>query len=174
MKNRGRRIFAPASTKPAKTKFEEFGPGKKGLLICKKCGVFYYKKSWHHGAEKFIARRESKDLPIKFVLCPADQMIKNGVFEGKLVIEEVPAKFKTNLVNLIKAFSKRAFERDPEDRLIAIKEEKNKLVATFTENELAAKLAQKIKEVFKKVIVKINYSKEPSDVNLTKVVFLKK
>ena len=87
---------------------------------------------------------------MKFSLCPACEMIKNRQFEGEIIIKNIPVKIKSDLINLAKTFSKRAFERDPMDRLIDIKETKDGLRITTTENQLAVKLAKKSKKLSKK------------------------
>ena len=100
-------------------------------------------------------------------------MIKDKEFEGQLTISGLPPDLKTDLIQLIKNFCQRAFERDPMDRLIGIKTESDGLTITTTENQLAVKLAKKIKEVFNKykVQIKISYSPEPSDVAYIKINF---
>ena len=150
---------------------EEFGGGKKGLIICENCKVFYYKKSWHHDADAFIAKREDKDLPVNFTACPACKIIASHQYEGKILIKNIPEKVKFELLGLIKGFCERAYSRDPLDRLIEIKDGGADLVVTLTENELTNKLTNKIKETFKKVKKKIVFSSEPSDVALAVIEF---
>ncbi len=152
-----------------RTETHEFSKGKSGLVICEKCDVVYYKKSWHRNLRNHKDLKEN--LAVKFSLCPACEMIKNRQFEGEIIIKNIPIKIKSDLINLAKAFSKRAFERDPMDRLIEIKETKDGLKMTTTENQLAVKLAKKIKETFKKAELKIAYSPEPSDVVYIKLTF---
>lgn len=152
---------------------EEFS-AKKGLVICEKCNIFYYKKSWHHSADKFIAEREDKDLPLNFILCPACRMIKNKQYEGKIVIQNAPEKLKEELINLIKGYCRRAYLKDPLDRLIDIKKEDKNIIVTVTENELANKLGKKIKGTFNKLNVKTSFIKEPGDTALVRIEFLGK
>ncbi len=140
---------------------EEFG-AKKGLVLCKKCTSAYFKKSWHHDLEGL--KNFNKDLPIHFTICPACQMIVNRQYEGRVVIKNVPDKFADELDGLIRNFCHRAFERDPLDRLIEIKKKGDVWEATTTENQLAKKLAKKIKEVFDRVIITTRFSGAPSDV----------
>ncbi len=154
-----------------------------GLVICEKCDAVYYKKSWHHNLRNYKDLKEN--LSVKFSFCPACKMIKNRQFEGEIIIKNIPAKIKNDLINLAKTFSKRAFERDPMDRLIKIEEIRvNPLLKnedprqsastiriTTTENQLAVKLAKKIKETFKKAELKIAYSPEPSDAVYVRLVF---
>ena len=158
----------------AKSRHEvaEFGAGKKDLLVCSKCGAYYFKKSWHHGFDVFLAKKENRNIPVKKMLCPADQMIKMGVWEGEVIIENIPSNDKNELVALIKNFCQRGFERDPLDRLISITEGKGSIVARITENQLAQKLGKKIKEVFKKVSMKILHSKEPNDLTEVRIKFI--
>jgi len=145
-----------------RTKKHKISKGKSGLVVCERCDAVYYKKSWHRDLRNYKNLKEN--LPISFSLCPACEMIKNRQFEGEIIIKNVPIKIKDGLINLVKTFSKRAFERDPMDRLIAVKETKEGIRITLTENQLAVKLAKKIKQTFKKVEMKISYFPAPSDV----------
>ncbi len=153
----------------SRTQKQEFGKAQKPILICKICDIVYYKKSWHHpepGQSTIQGRQRLtlKTYALKPVLCPACQMIKNKQFEGKLIVKNIPVKFVKEITNLIQSFSQRAFERDPLDRLIKIQQTTNRLIATFTENQLAVKLAKKIKAAFNKVKMEIKYSSSPSDI----------
>jgi hypothetical protein len=145
---------------------EEFGGGKKGLILCKVCTNAYFKKSWRHDLQGIKDFR--KDLPIHFTVCPACKMIADGQYEGRIVIKNIPEKFFDELDGLIRNFCHRSFERDPLDRLIGIRKLGNGKLgntweATTTENQLANKLAKKIKEVFDKVKITTRFSKAPSD-----------
>ncbi len=146
----------------------EFGLGKAGLLLCENCKAVYYKKRWHKDIES-LNRSEAENLSksdsqIKVALCPACTMVKNGQFEGRILLESVPVEKGVELEGLIRGFSRRGEERDPMDRLINIKKEGNKWEVTVTENQLANKLADKIKETFHTVKKETRFSPEPSDV----------
>ncbi len=147
---------------------EEFGPGKKGLILCSECRAAYYKKSWHHNTARFEGK---ENMPVKFMLCPADQMIKNKQYEGKVVVKNLPKNFEKEMINLIKSTADLGYRKDPMDRLISVNYEGKDLVALTTENELAVKIAKKIKDAHAKAKVKISYSAEPSDVALAIVEF---
>ena len=152
----------------------EIPKGKAGIVFCGPlpggCGAVYYKKSWHHNLRNY--KSFSKDLPVSFVFCPACEMIKNNQFEGRIIIENIPVKNLEELRHLIEGFCHRAYLRDPLDRLIKIKNLKADILeVTTTENQLAAKLAKKIKEVFKKTTEKISYSASPGDTIYIKMKF---
>lgn len=153
---------------------DEFGPGKKGIIICPECGCAYFKKSWHHDFKGLPDVKEGKDIPVKFKLCPADQMIKNHQFEGEVRIKNIPQKYRADLEKLIAAFGKRAYNRDPMDRIINIKKSGANWIVTTTENQLANKLAKKISQTFKKSKVKTSFIQEPGDVARSVVEFGKK
>jgi hypothetical protein len=156
---------------PQNIEKEKFSLGEKGVVVCPVCHSLYYKKSWHH-AKRSLEDAQRSHRP-KEALCPACQMIKDKEFEGQLTINGFPPGLKTDLIQLIKNFGQRAFERDPLDRLIDIKTDAGRLVVTTTENQLAVKLAKKIKEVFSKykIQLKISYSPEPSDTAYIKINF---
>lgn len=150
---------------------EEFGPGKKGLIICPDCKSVYYKKHWHHSIEKLNnsevkgISKAPKKLPMRFALCPACKMIKNKQFEGQIILKNIPSNLANEVEGLINGFGDRAYKRDPMDRVISIKKKAKSWEVTTTENELANKLANKIKNSFNRVkIIKDNFGPEPSDV----------
>lgn len=146
----------------ARNEEEEFGGGKKGLVICKKCSNAYFKKSWRHDLEG--VKEINKDLPIHFVLCPACQMIENRQYEGRITMKNVPEKIADELDKMIRHSADQAYGVDPLDRLIDIKKSGNVWVVTTTENELANKLGKKIKQTFRAKKVETRFAPEPSDV----------
>ncbi len=154
-------------TKPGR-EMEEFGSGKKGLTLCSACKAAYFDKAWHHSEVNF---KGGEDAPVKFMLCPADEMIKNKQYEGKIVVKNMSKETDLEVENLVKNVARLAFEKDPMHRLISVKKEKEDLVVLVTENELAASIAKKIGDAHKKAKVKISYSPEPSDVCLATVEF---
>lgn len=145
---RGRAVWNPSQRGPKPIKEEsETGPGRKEFFFCSGCGIVYYHKFWHHALEDW--KHLSGDERVKFVLCPACRMIKDKKFEGELAVFGIGSrKLKEEIKKVLKNSGQLAFRRDPLDRIIEIKEEKNQLVVRTTENQLAVKLAKKIKLTF--------------------------
>ena len=163
----------PSHFPKSKKEESEFGPGKKDILICRHCNAVYWYKSWHHKLEDYPELKEGKD--VRFSICPACAMIKDKRFEGEIILENVPKKIKEEIKKLAKNFGKRAFERDPMDRIISIEDttEENVRILT-TENQLAQRLSEKIKETFSPSS-KLSISHSNKDRILrTKIVFEKK
>ncbi len=163
-----------------RTEKHELSKGKPGLIFCGDCNAVYYKKSWHRNLRNY--KNLSENSPIKFSLCLACKMIKDRQFEGEIIINNIPANIEGSLIHLIEAFGRRAEQKDNQHRVISINLIRNKisngagknkmgLVVTTTENQLAVKLAKKIKDVFKKIDMKISYSPSPSDVAYVKLSF---
>ncbi len=125
----------------------EFKKGSHEYIICPECSSVYYQKSWHHALEGDKHFTENKH--VKFVVCPADKMIKTKQFEGQIILENVPEILRGDLFNLIENMGERAFRRDPMDRVISIKDGKNALEVLTTENQLAVRIAKKIRDSFK-------------------------
>ncbi|GAI19475.1 unnamed protein product [marine sediment metagenome] len=122
--------------------------------------------------------KETKN--IKFVICPACQMIKDKKYEGEIILEAVPENFKKDIKTLAENYGKRAIVADPMDRIISIKERRVKRVTAArkrgatsreefkglmdiriltTENQLAKRLAKKINEIYGgKLAVSISHS----------------
>lgn len=153
----------------------EFGPGKKGLIICKDCGAVYFKKHWHHSLSRLNNPEASglakNNAAVAFAKCPACTMIANKQYEGRIVVKNVPEKSKTALEELVRGYGNRAYDRDPMDRLIAVTMEGNTLTVTATENQLVNKLARKIKDEFHNVKLKHAFAGEPSVVEEVNIEF---
>ncbi len=151
---------------------QEFRRGKKGIVMCPDCGAAYYEKSWHHSLLKI--KSVKKDTPVDFALCPACKMIKFNMFEGEITIVGVPARLRQELINLIENYCERAYSRDPMDRLIGIRREKDNLVVRVTENQLANKLGKKVKNLFNNLKVRTKYIAAPGDTGRVRIEFLGK
>lgn len=153
---------------PPKAEEEEFGKGKKGIIICPQCDARYFKKSWHHTFRGF--KSFEKDVPIKFKLCPADEMIKRRQYEGRIVIKNIPTKIAGDLERMIRGLAETAYKADPMDRLITLKKNGGSWEVTFTENQMARKIARRIEGSYHtKAVTK--FAGEPSDVVQITVMF---
>lgn len=160
-------------TSPRRPK-EMFGGAKKGVVICETCNIFYYKKGWHHDADKFISVRANKDIPVSFATCPACALIKSRQFKGQITVKNVPSAQKTDLLNLVKGYCERAFDRDPLERLISVSAAGSSVTVKTTNNQLAQRLGKKIKDAFNKVKLTTAYLREPGDVANVTIEFLAK
>ena len=154
---------------PRKTKEAH---AKKGLVICESCDIYNFKKGWHHDADSFVSKRESKDIPVSFALCPACAMINGKRYGGKVMVKNIPPAQKKDLMNMVKGYCDRAFSQDPLDRLIGVVQDGNSLVITVTKNQHAQRLAKKIKDAFNKVKVSNLNMREQGDVANITVEFL--
>ena len=106
-----------------------------------------------------------KDVPVKFALCPACEMIKNHQYEGRITIKNLPVGSERSLRELAEGFGRRAHDQDPMHRLISIKKLDNgNWEIKTTENEMANKLAHKIKTSFSHVKSRTHFAGDPSDV----------
>lgn len=159
--------FKPNQPKSQRPK-DEYGSGKKGLILCSNCKAVYYKKRWHADLESLnkaeVTNLSKSDAPIHSMLCPACQMIANHQYEGRVQIKNIPAVVEGELLGLINNFCVSAYERDPMHRLIAIKKTGSDFEVTVTENQMANRLVHKIGEVFKKVKSGVHFAPSPSQV----------
>lgn len=166
---------SPPVPKLSKHAESEFGPGKKGLIICNDCGAVYFKKHWHHSLER-LNNPEANSLAkqrtaVSFDRCPACTMIKNKQYEGRVTVVGCPARKRAELLSVIENFGTYWNEKDVLHRIVETKTEGGNIVVTTTENQLAAKLGRKIKDVFPGVTTRVAYRGEPSDVCDVKVEF---
>lgn len=150
---------------------DEYGKARKGIVVCKRCRNIFFKKEWHRPDRTIIREAVRAGKEIHFALCPACAMIEQHLFEGELLIENAPPRYEPELIHVVHAFSKRAEFRDPQDRIIDMKKERGRYRITTTENQLAVKLAKKIKSVFRNLDLHISYSEEPHEVDRVVVMF---
>ena len=158
----------PSHFPKSKKEESEFGKGREDILLCRGCNAVYFYKSWHHKLEDYPKLKESKRL--KFTLCPACRMIKDKKFEGEVFLEDIPEKFKKEVINTIKNVGKEALRKDIQDRIISIYEiGRRKIRVLTTENQLAVRIGKKIKDSYPSKI-EIQHSKKESTVRI-KVIF---
>lgn len=138
----------------------------KGVVICPTCHNILFKKSWHSADNKRLAGLKKEAA---LILCPACTMIKDHTYEGEIVMLGIPPKYQTEMLHLVANFGAQATRRDPQDRIIEIKETKGGYRALTTENQLAVKIAKKIKTTFNDIGVDISFSKEPYEVARVKI-----
>ena len=170
----GRHIAGKKMSKAAMT---EFGPGKHDYVFCPKGEAVYYKKSWHHASDFFLRMPEAaEDKDVSFQLCPAHEMEKNKQFEGQVVIKNIPAHVREELVRLIENMGEHAMRMDVLHRVFAIKGTKNELTVTTSENQLAQKIGRKIRQTFKKHTEEIISRPKggDSDTVYVQILFVKK
>lgn len=150
-----------------------FGPKHKGLVICRRCRNVFYKKSWHHPTSRLLEQANIAERSgVSFALCEACRMIEQHLFEGEIIIKDMPARLESECIHLVNNFGARAEARNPQHRIIAIEQQRGEYRITTTENQLAMKLAKKIQHVFGKVDLSITHAKEPYEVEHIQLVFL--
>lgn len=128
--------------------------GNKAFIICPQCNAVYYEKSWKHLNKELndvIKNSDSNQKKVTYKLCPADQMIKKGGFEGEIIIKNPPQdqNRKQELLNLVKNISQKTYERDPLDKLISIEDSGNRIRILLTDNNLALSMGKQIIHAFK-------------------------
>ncbi|HOI60386.1 MAG TPA: hypothetical protein PKU93_03625 [Candidatus Pacearchaeota archaeon] len=155
----------PASFPKSKKEESEFGKSKKGVLVCKKCNALLWQGSWHHKYE--IKKNIRKNKHNGFTICPACKMIEDKIYEGEVIIENINPEIKNYVVNTIKNKGEEGFKSDPQDRIISVHNDdyNGKINVLTTENQLALKIARKIKKSFNGTM-KVIYSKKESVVRV--------
>ncbi|MDO8560961.1 MAG: hypothetical protein Q7R91_01990 [bacterium] len=171
MKNKNRSVEGRymMGKKQSRHAGEEFGPGSVEFVVCSEGGEAYFHKSWHHALSDFKHLGEKKKLSFK--LCPFHQMVKNKQYEGELIVENVPVKDHSELVRLIEKSGEHGYRADPMDRIIKIESKGNAIRVELSENQLTQKIANKIRDRFKKTTRKVSRGKDNSDLVRIKVTF---
>lgn len=151
---------------------QEFGSGKIEFMVCPEGGEAYFHKHWHHSLSDFKHLSEKKKFIFK--LCPFHLMVKNKQYEGELIIENIPVKYRAELVRLIENSGERGYRVDPMDRIIKMENKGNIIRVELSENQLAQKIANKIRGRFKNTARKVKRGGEESDVVRIKISFPEK
>jgi len=152
----GRPLFGRWPKSPKEE--SEFGPGKADIVFCEYGEAVYYGKSWRHNLREYAHLREDKSVRVS--LCPAHVMMKNGLFEGEVILENMPADAHDEIVNLIKNIGERAYERDVLDRIIDIEDKGASIRVTTTENQLAISIGKQVARARKNSQIDIKLSNE--------------
>lgn len=151
------------------TKGKINGKTQKGNLVCRECGHIFIKKEWINPRTSDTTKITG---PLHETICMACKMLLMSQYGGEITIEGVPAKFEEELKNLVNAYGKRAMQIDSQHRVLKFEKQNHSYRVTTSENQLAVRLAKKIKEVFRCVInLYISHSKEPFGVNRVRLVF---
>lgn len=139
----------------------EFGRGRSGFIVCQTCKAVYHKKSWHHG----FPQGDRGDKLIRFELCPACRMIHNKMFEGQVIIENVPREKREDIAARIKNVGERARIDDVLARIIKITRQGKNIEVLTTENQLAHMIARQVQELLRGKI-DIRFSEDESVVRV--------
>lgn len=138
----------------------EFGPGKKAIVICPDCSAVYFEKSWRHNLNEYKELGTEKN--IRFEVCPADRMRRDNMFEGELIIENIPSEVYQEVVNLIRNIGERAFKRDVLDRILKLEEQRNRVVVRTSENQLAISIGKQVQRAYKQSHIDNKFSRAES------------
>lgn len=156
----------------ADAKHNKEGKAQKGAAICKECMHILYRKEWVHPRYASKKALDEANKSKRFVICPACSMKKYNLYEGEVLVHQVPEKYEQELVNLINAYGKRSLVQDSQHRILKVEKRGVSYRVTTSENQLAAKLAKKIKEVFRSISdLRISHSKEPYAVERAVLIF---
>lgn len=155
------------------SKHEEYGRERGGVSLCPSCGNVEYMKRWLPSLKSLRTRvRYTNIKVVREQKCPACSMIASHLFEGELIAKGFPKSKHAELINLMTNFGTRATKLDPQDRIIAIEKMRQGIRITTTENQLANRLAKKIRDSFNTVDVTFTHSQEPFEVGRVHVNFI--
>ncbi len=126
----------------------EFGLAKNEFIVCKDCKAVYFKKSWRHSLDEDIKHLEKNyhKKKIEFKLCPTCRMKKEKIYEGELILKNIPISKEKDALNLIKNMDYEAQRRDPLDRILWQEKSEGEIRFYISENQLTVLMGKKLKE----------------------------
>lgn len=147
--------------------------GKEPIRKCSRCDAIYFDEHWHTIPGFWQAYK--KMLPKKKIIeevCYECKWIKDGHldrkndwagkegWEGEVILDNLIPKDKDEILNLVRNIGKRALKRDPQDKIIRIKDEGKRVIITTTENQLAVSIGKQVARAFKGGNLEIKWSHE--------------
>lgn len=120
--------------------------GPKDLAVCRGCSAVYHSKRWRLATDEELKGKKS----LVKVFCPACQKIKDNFPGGYVTISgEFLKEHKEEILNLVKNKEQRAMYLNPLERIMAIKQGKNKIEITTTTEKFAQRLGQILHKAFR-------------------------
>ena len=117
--------------------------GLKEASLCSACGALYRNKRWYTGEEALKAAREETGL--NKVLCPACQRIEDGNPAGIVTLSGAYlAKHARDIINEVKHVEAKSMVKNPLGRIMEVKEDRNTITISTTEDKLAQKVGREI------------------------------
>ena len=121
-------------------------PGE--IAVCKGCRAIFQRRHWFFNESLYrtlAGTRGTRELT-----CPACQKIRDGYFEGEVTL--MPSAFlsahKEEILNLIRNEEERAKGINPLERIIAIKEENDKVVVLTTDEKLSQRIGRELRKAY--------------------------
>ena len=149
------------SSSHSRRELEEFGPGKSGIILCSEGDAAYYQKAWHHDLEKY--RELSEEKSVTFKLCPFHELKKSRRWEGEVRLIDIPEEFRSDILRAAENVSNEARRRDPMHGILDIQKRRNAISIYTSENQLAQKIAKRIRASHKHHILEAIHRGKDSD-----------
>jgi len=174
---------AEHTTRFAPDWWEKEVKGLKSIRRCKECGAVYFDEHWHTIPDFWeIYKKMLPKIKIIEDLCFECKWIKSGHldrkygwagkegWEGEVILDNLVAKDKAEILNLVRNVGKRATKRDPEDRIISIEDKGKRVIIRTTENQLAVSIGKQVSRAFKggNMEIKWSHEDEPARVRWTR------
>lgn len=142
-----------------------------GMLRCPECGAIFHDKHWH--APSLFPTADVVLLePHRCDECKLAASGASVSYAGELTLEgPFDGVEKEEILHLVRNVGKRANERDPEDRIVRIREQGGRIVVLTTENQLAVSIGKQVHRARKGGTLEIVWSKtdKPARVHWKKV-----
>ncbi|MDP3985522.1 MAG: hypothetical protein Q8P82_02045 [bacterium] len=141
--------------------------GLEKIVVCPKCHALYYDKHWHSWSQaKGLAERLRK-LSVVEEMCTECRWSHDAGSESKRSYEgEVilagwgTLEEKREIIQIIRNVGNRATRRDPEDQIIRIDDQGNKIRVLTTENQLAVSIGKQVDRARKGGRLEIIFSEQ--------------
>ncbi|MEO0098248.1 MAG: BCAM0308 family protein [candidate division WOR-3 bacterium] len=114
--------------------------------VCPTCGLIYHKKHW----KRDEGLKEKLEREAKRIKCPSCRKIEDHYPMGILTISgSFFLSHKEEINNIIKNTERKEILRNPLDRIMSLKEEKEKMIVETTSENLALALGKALSRAYK-------------------------
>jgi len=115
--------------------------------ICSKCGAVFSGKQW--SLDKKLIEKSKKDPYLKYAKCPGCRKVEDHYVMGMLYLSgDFLKKRKNEILSTLKNEERRAMQKNPPERFIAIHESNDSVIIETTTDQLALRLGRFLHTTF--------------------------
>jgi hypothetical protein len=118
-----------------------------GHMICPRCHAIYDNKHWHLNEEEY--QRLAKDPTIPQELCPADDAIERGLYDGQVTLTSpLILTHQEEIVGLIRNTEQHIREHNPLARIASMKVEGDTIEVLTITPFLAERIGKELRKAY--------------------------
>jgi len=144
----------------------------KCVSVCLDCKNVHYKNIWYAPDSRLALLLDEKKDTIRYRLCPACEMEKEGHYEGVLYIKNIPSDLYDHVISAVLHEAVKDYVENPQHRLLDFYDTEDGYKVTTTAATMVCRIGEKLKSEFSPCVMHSAYQHEPFSMQVTKLTFL--